>query len=100
MNFEEVSQKPDIASRAASATVLGWLAKKVENMIVASADLSNSDKTDGFLKQTKQFVKGDFTGAFLQAGVSELTMAALCNGMALHGGVIPRAARSSSSATT
>ncbi len=89
LNFEEVAQKPDIASRAASAAVLGWLAKKVENMIVASADLSNSDKTDGFLKQTKQFTKGDFSGAFLQAGVSELTMASLCNGMALHGGVIP-----------
>jgi transketolase len=58
-------------------------------MIVASADLSNSDKTDGFLKKTKQFVKGDFSGAFLQAGVSELTMAAIANGMALHGGVIP-----------
>ena len=70
--------------------MLGWLARKVENLIVASADLSNSDKTDGFLKQTKQFTKGDFSGAFLQAGVSELTMAGLCNGMALHGGVCAR----------
>jgi transketolase len=58
-------------------------------MIVASADLSNSDKTDGFLKYTKAFKKGDFTGQFLQAGVSELTMACIMNGMALHGGVIP-----------
>ena len=58
-------------------------------MIVASADLSNSDKTDGFLKNTHAFIKGDFTGAFLQTGVSELTMAAVINGMALHGGVIP-----------
>ena len=89
LNFEEVTNKPDSATRAASGVVLSWLAKKVENMIVASADLSNSDKTDGFLKQTKQFTKGDFSGAFLQAGVCELTMAALCNGMALHGGVIP-----------
>src|ERR1035437_9777527 len=87
LNFEEVAHKPDIATRAASANVLGWLARKVENLIVASADLSNSDKTDGFLKQTKQFIKGDFSGAFLQAGVSELTMAGLCNGMTLHGGV-------------
>jgi transketolase len=60
----------------------------VDNMIVSSADLSNSDKTDGFLKKTKAFQKGDFSGAFLQAGVSELTMAALCTGMTLHGGVI------------
>jgi transketolase len=57
-------------------------------MVVASADLSNSDKTDGFLKKTKAFMKGDFSGAFLQAGVSELTMAAVMNGMALHGGII------------
>ncbi|HLO61262.1 MAG TPA: transketolase, partial [Bacteroidales bacterium] len=84
---EQIAQKDDIATRAASSTVLGWLAKNVGNMIVASADLSNSDKTDGFLKNTKAFKKGDFSGAFLQAGVSELTMAAVSNGIALHGGV-------------
>jgi transketolase len=84
---EQIAQKDDIATRAASSTVLGWLAKNVGNMIVASADLSNSDKTDGFLKNTKAFTKGDFSGAFLQAGVSELTMAAVSNGIALHGGV-------------
>jgi transketolase len=89
INYREIPQKEGSASRAASAAVLGVLAKKVENMIVASADLSNSDKTDGFLKNTKAFTKGDFSGAFLQAGVSELTMAAVINGMALHGGVIP-----------
>ncbi|MDL2222213.1 transketolase, partial [Parabacteroides sp. OttesenSCG-928-N08] len=53
-----------------------------------SADLSNSDKTDGFLKKTHAFTKGDFSGAFFQAGVAELTMAAICLGMTLHGGVI------------
>jgi transketolase len=89
LNFEEIAHKPDSATRTASAVVLGWLAGKLENLIVASADLSNSDKTDGFLKKTRQFTKGDFGGSFLQAGVSELTMAGLCNGMALHGGVIP-----------
>ena len=89
LDFEEIAHKPDLATRAASGAVLGWLARKLENMIVASADLSNSDKTDGFLKQTKPFVRGDFSGAFLQAGVSELTMAGLCSGMALHGGVVP-----------
>ena len=87
LDFSSVVQKEGIASRAASAAVLGYLAQHVENMIVSSADLSNSDKTDGFLKYTKAFAKGDFSGAFLQAGVSELTMAALCNGIALHGGV-------------
>jgi len=88
-DFSAIQQKPDTATRAASATVLGYFAKNIENMIVTSADLSNSDKTDGFLKQTKAFRKGDFSGSFLQMGVSELTMAAIVNGMALHGGVIP-----------
>ncbi len=92
INFSEIKQKENIATRAASAAVLEVLATKLENMVVASADLSNSDKTDGFLKKTKPFVKGDFSGAFLQAGVSELTMAAIMNGMALHGGVIPACA--------
>ncbi len=87
LDFESIVQKEGIASRAASAAVLSYLAQNVENMIVSSADLANSDKTDGFLKHTKAFVRGDFSGAFLQAGVSELTMAAICNGITLHGGV-------------
>lgn len=89
IDWEAIVQKPGQATRAASATVLGTLAEQVENMVCASADLSNSDKTDGFLKKTHAFRKDDFSGAFFQAGVSELTMAAICVGMALHGGVIP-----------
>lgn len=89
IDWASIVQKPDNATRAASATVLGVLAQKVENMIVASADLSNSDKTDGFLKYTKAFEKNDFSGAFFQVGVSEFTMSAMCIGMSLHGGVIP-----------
>jgi len=92
VNWDAVVQKPGQATRAASATVLAELAKQVENMVVSSADLSNSDKTDGFLKNTKAFTKGDFSGAFLQAGVAELTMACVCIGMSLHGGVIPACA--------
>ncbi len=88
-DYSSIVQKAGIATRAASSAVLAAFAGSVENMIVTSADLSNSDKTDGFLKKTKAFKKGDFSGAFLQSGVSELTMACLVNGMALHGGVIP-----------
>lgn len=88
IDWAAIEQKPNQATRAASATVLGILAEKVENMIVSSADLSNSDKTDGFLKKTCSFRRGDFSGAFLQAGVSELTMACLSIGMMLHGGVV------------
>ncbi len=89
IDWKSIELKPDSATRAASASVLGVLADKVDNLIVASADLSNSDKTDGFLKKTTAFKKGDFSGKFFQAGVSELTMACVMNGMALHGGVIP-----------
>ena len=88
VDWSVLTQKPNQATRAASAACLGVLAQQVENMVVSSADLSNSDKTDGFLKYTKAITKDDFSGAFLQAGVAELTMACLCLGMALHGGVL------------
>lgn len=88
IDYRAIQHKANIATRAASADVLVALAKQVENMIVSSADLSNSDKTDGFLKGgARPLVKGDFSGAFLQAGVAELTMASICNGIALHGGI-------------
>ena len=88
VDWSKVEQKEGSATRAASAACLAELAKQVPNMICASADLSNSDKTDGFLKQTHALQKGDFSGAFFQAGVAELTMADMCIGMMLHGGVI------------
>lgn len=88
IDWSNIEQKANQATRSASGTVLGKLAQSVENMVVASADLSNSDKTDAFLKHTTELKAGDFSGAFLQAGVSELTMAALMIGMTLHGGVI------------
>ena len=89
VDWSAVQQKANDATRSASAAVLSVLAEQVPNMICASADLSNSDKTDGFLKKTHAFTAGDFSGAFFQAGVAELTMACCCIGMALHGGVIP-----------
>ena len=88
VDWASVEQKAGDPTRNASAKVLGLLAEQVPNMICASADLSNSDKTDGFLNKTQAIVKGDFSGAFFQAGVAELTMACVCIGMTLHGGVI------------
>ncbi len=88
IDYKAIPHKANIASRQASADVLAVLAEKVNNMIVSSADLANSDKTDAFLKKTHPFTNGDFTGAFLHSGVSELTMAAIMNGIVLHGGVI------------
>ena len=89
IDYRSIAIKSGSPTRAASAAVLGVYAEHVENMVVASADLSNSDKTDGFLKKTHAFKRGDFTGRFFQAGVSEFTMACVMNGMALHGGIIP-----------
>lgn len=89
IDWEKIECKSNSASRAISSTVLAEFAKKFENMIVSSADLCNSDKTDGFLKNSKMLKKEDFSGAFLQAGVAELTMAAVMNGIAAHGGIVP-----------
>lgn len=89
VDWSKLVQKDGAATRAASANCLGVLAEQVPNMVCSSADLSNSDKTDGFLKKTKDMTTDDFTGAFFQAGVSELSMACICIGMYLHGGVIP-----------
>lgn len=82
-------QKDDSATRASSSFVLSKFAENIGNMLVMSADLANSDKTDGFLKNSKPIIKDDFAGAFLHVGVSEFTMACLAIGMTLHGGVIP-----------
>ena len=89
VDWSQLVQKRDAATRAASAACLGVLSEQVDNMVVSSDDLCNSDKTDGFLKHTHNLQADDFTGAFFQAGVSELTMACVCIGMYLHGGVIP-----------
>lgn len=88
IDWQNIQVKPNQASRNASATVLGVLAENLGNMMVSSADLANSDKTDGFLKKTHSISAGDFSGRFLQSGVAELTMASICNGVALHGGMI------------
>ena len=88
IDWDKIICKPGVATRTASATVLSALAEHVGNMIVSSADLANSDKTDGFLKKTHAIAAGDFSGRFLQAGVAELTMASIINGIVLHGGLI------------
>jgi transketolase len=88
IDYAAIAHKANLATRVASADVLAELAKQVENMIISSADLSNSDKTDGFMKGgARAITKNDFGGAFLQAGVTEFTMAVICNGIALHGGI-------------
>lgn len=86
--WDTIEQKPDQPTRNGSAACLALLSEYVPNMIVSSADLCNSDKTDGFLKHTTEISRTNFGGGFFQAGVSELTMACVCIGMTLHGGII------------
>ena len=86
--WDEIQQTANAPTRNASAACLSMLSKHVKNMIVSSADLCNSDKTDGFLKHTTVITKDNFAGGFFQAGVSELTMACVCIGMSLHGGIL------------
>ena len=88
-DYDGLKPPENDATRNASGYMLSQYVNKVENLVIASADLSGSDKTAGFLKGTQPLEKGDFSGAFLHVGVSELTMAAVMNGMAIHGGVIP-----------
>ncbi len=88
IDYKSIALKPNQATRVASSTVLSVFGENIGNMVVASADLANSDKTDGFLKKTSAFAPYNFEGAFLHAGVSEITMAAVMNGMVLHGGII------------
>lgn len=84
-----VPQKEGVATRVSSGNVLAYLAQNLGNVICSSADLSNSDNTQSFLDKTGIFKAGDFKGAFVQVGVSELTMGAISIGIALHGGLIP-----------
>lgn len=87
--WNDIVLKTKAATRVSSAEMLSYFSGRLENMLVMSADLANSDRTDGFLKNSKPLRRGDFSGGFLHVGVSELTMAALANGMALHGEVVP-----------
>jgi transketolase len=87
INYTAIPLKANNATRNTSGDVLAHFSANIGNLIVMSADLSNSDKTEGFLKSKDPFGYGDFSGGFLHIGVSELTMAAIANGITLHGGV-------------
>ena len=73
IDFSGIEQKPNVATRTASKTVLGYLAEQLDNMICSSADLSNSDNTDCFFKKTQVITKNDFSGKFLESAVAKLT---------------------------
>ena len=89
IDLSKLNIKEGVATRVTSGTVLGYLAENYHNIICSSADLSNSDNTQAFLDKTGIFRANDFKGAFVQVGVAELTMGAIANGIALHGGLYP-----------
>jgi transketolase len=85
LDLSVIPQKQGVATRVNSGVILAWLAENQKNMVCSSADLSNSDNTQAFLDKTGIFKPGDFSGAFLQAGVAELTMGTIVCGIVLHG---------------
>ena len=85
LDLSVVPQKQGVATRVNSGAILAWLAENQKNMVCSSADLSNSDNTQAFLDKTGILKPGDFNGAFLQAGVAELTMGSVICGIVLHG---------------
>ena len=87
-NIEELWQfEKDDASRGYSATVLNKLAKYIPNLIGGSADLAPANKSN--MKSRGDFLPNDKTGSNMHFGIREHAMAAIVNGMYLHGGLIP-----------
>ncbi len=86
--IEELWQyEKDDASRGYGSTILNKLAKYVPNLIGGSADLANANKT--VMKGRGDFLPTDKTGSNMHFGIREHAMSAICNGMYLHGGLLP-----------
>ena len=81
------TEKPDLASRAASQLVLDTLAPELPEFIGGSADLTGSNNTRANSQNPIQ--AGDFLGHYVHYGIREHAMAAVMNGMVLHGGILP-----------
>lgn len=77
----------DDASRGYSATVLNKLAKYIPNLIGGSADLAPANKSN--IKDRGSYSATDKSGSNMHFGIREHAMAAIVNGMYLHGGLIP-----------
>ena len=76
-----------ISTRAASGQALGALLEKIPGLIGGSADLTGSNKTRGGMQVDMQ--REDLSGTYVRYGVREHAMAAISNGLALHGGLRP-----------
>lgn len=78
---------PKLATRASSQKALEVLTASIPEMVGGSADLTGSNNTK--TPATTPVSAEDFSGRYIYYGVREHAMAAIMNGMALHGGIIP-----------
>lgn len=86
-NSDEYWAKGDKAeaTRNTSGTILNMIKKAMPNLIGGSADLAPSNKTN--MKDAGDFSKDNYAGSNLHFGVREQAMAAIGNGLMLHGGL-------------
>ena len=89
LNYPEFESGTELATRKAFGATLDSFAKDLPQLIGGSADLEPSNYTGNFAKTYGDFQKGKNNGRNIAFGVREFPMAAMMNGMALHGGVIP-----------
>jgi transketolase len=85
----EWSDGKPVATRNAFGDIIEKWAHEVPNLIGGSADLEPSNMTGAFAKKVGDFNSENRTGRNLNFGVREFPMSAICNGMALHGGLVP-----------
>jgi transketolase len=83
------NEEDSLATRKAFGITLEKFAEQIPNLVGGSADLEPSNYTGGFAKTYNDFQKDNRTGRNIAFGVREFPMAAILNGMALHGGMIP-----------
>ena len=82
-----VKEKTKVATRKASQMCLEAIVPNVPQIVGGSADLAASNLT--LVEGMKTITAGDYNGNNVMYGIREHAMAAIMNGMALHGGVIP-----------
>jgi transketolase len=83
-------QAPEIATRKAGEAALSVIAPALPELVTGSADLTPSNNTK--VAATKEITPDDFSGRYIHWGIREHGMAAACNGLAVHGGIIPSGA--------
>jgi len=89
MSFKQklADEKPNVATRQSSGAVLSVLRPLMPELIGGSADLTPSNNTQ--VKGDQSIMPPSYEGSYIHYGVREHGMAAIMNGMALHGGIVP-----------